>query len=46
MDLVGNDPEEDVAGQMRRLEPELEAHEVIETALLSLSVSDEASLDF
>ncbi|MGO2005202.1 MULTISPECIES: cation diffusion facilitator family transporter [Micrococcaceae] len=46
VDLVGNDPEEDVARQMRRLERELEAHEVIETAVLSLSVSDEASLEF
>ncbi|MDN5755167.1 MAG: cation diffusion facilitator family transporter [Arthrobacter sp.] len=46
VDLVGNDPEEDVARQMRRLERELEAHEGIETAVLSLSVSDEASLEF
>lgn len=46
VDLEGNDPEEDVARQMRRLERELEANEAIETAVLSLSVSDEASLEF
>lgn len=46
VDLVGNDPEEDVARQMRRLERELEANDAIETAVLSLSVSDEASLEF
>ncbi len=46
VDLEGNDPEEDVARQMRRLERELEANKAIETAVLSLSVSDEASLEF
>lgn len=46
VDLVGNDPEEEVARQMRRIECELEGHDAIETAVLSLSVSDEASLEF
>lgn len=46
VDLIGNDPEEDVARQMRRLEQELEGHDAIETAVLSLSVSDEKSLTF
>ncbi|WP_417218333.1 cation diffusion facilitator family transporter [Arthrobacter sp.] len=46
VDLVGNDPEEEVARQMRRIEHELEGHDAIETAVLSLSVSDEASLRF
>lgn len=46
VDLVGNDPEEEVARQMRRIERELEGHDPIETAVLSLSVSDEATLVF
>lgn len=46
VDLVGDDAEDEVARQMRRIERELEGHEMIETAVLSLSVSDEASLDF
>lgn len=46
VDLVGNDAEDEVARQMRRIERELEGHEMIETAVLSLSVSDEASLEF
>lgn len=46
VDLVGDDPEEEVARQMRRIERELEGHDAIETAVLSLSVSDEASLEF
>ncbi|GAA1360273.1 cation transporter [Arthrobacter rhombi] len=46
VDLVGNDPEEEVARQMRRIERELEGHDAIETAVLSLSVSDEVSLVF
>lgn len=46
VDLVGNDREEEVARQMRRIERELEGHDAIETAVLSLSVSDEDSLVF
>ncbi|WP_309130333.1 cation transporter [Brevibacterium sp.] len=46
VDLEGDDPEEEVARRLRRIERELEAHESIETAVLSLSVSDEASLEF
>lgn len=46
VDLVGNDREEEVARQMRRIERELEGHDAIETAVLSLSVSDEVSLVF
>ncbi|RBP64132.1 cation diffusion facilitator family transporter [Brevibacterium sanguinis] len=46
VDLDGDDREEEVARQMRRIEQELEGHDLIETAVLSLSVSDEASLEF
>ncbi|WP_437583463.1 cation diffusion facilitator family transporter [Paramicrobacterium sp. CJ85] len=46
VDMVGNDSENDVAVELRRLERELESHEGIETAVLSLSVSDEESLRF
>ncbi|HXD28968.1 MAG TPA: cation diffusion facilitator family transporter [Arthrobacter sp.] len=46
VDLVGDDAEDEVARQLRRIERELEGHEMIETAVLSLSVSDEASLEF
>ncbi|PFG29762.1 cation diffusion facilitator family transporter [Paramicrobacterium agarici] len=46
VDMVGNDDENDVAIELRRLERELESHEGIETAVLSLSVNDEESLTF
>ncbi len=46
VDLEGDDPEEEVARQLRRIERALEGHEMIETAVLSLSVSDEASPEF
>ncbi|SEB60087.1 cation diffusion facilitator family transporter [Paramicrobacterium humi] len=46
VDLAGNDNEEQVAVELRRIEREIESHDEIETAVLSLSVSDEASLEF
>ncbi|MFB2554255.1 cation diffusion facilitator family transporter [Herbiconiux liangxiaofengii] len=46
VDLVGDGPEEDVARQLRRLEGDLEQHELIGKAVLTLAVSDEPSLDF
>lgn len=46
VDLVGNAVEDDVATRLRRIEYALEQHEQIAEAVLSLSVSDEASLRF
>lgn len=46
VDLAGNDNEENVAVELRRIERAIESHDEIETAVLSLSVSDEASLEF
>nr|WP_245861391.1 cation diffusion facilitator family transporter [Compostimonas suwonensis] len=46
VDLVGDRREEDVAVQLRRLERVIEQQEYVETAVLSLSVSDEPSLEF
>lgn len=46
VDLVGDDTENDVARQLRRLEADLEQQEeLIGKAVLTLSVSDEPSLD-
>lgn len=44
VDLVGDDPEDGVAHQLRRLEQDLERDELIGKAVLTLSVSDEPSL--
>ncbi|MGK9148122.1 cation diffusion facilitator family transporter [Plantibacter flavus] len=44
VDLVGDDTENDVARQLRRLERDLEQDELIGKAVLTLSVSDEPSL--
>jgi cation diffusion facilitator family transporter len=46
VDLAGNATESSVAERLRRIERSIEEHEGIETAILSLSVDDEASLEF
>lgn len=46
IDLSGDEREHDVARRLREVERQIEAHEVVETAVLSLSVDDEPSLEF
>lgn len=46
VDLAGDDREHDVARRMREIERQIEANAIVETIVLSLSVDDEASLDF
>lgn len=46
VDLAGDAREHDVARRLRDVERQIEAHEAVETAVLSLSVDDETSLDF
>jgi cation diffusion facilitator family transporter len=46
VDLVGDRNEDGVAAQLRRLEGDLERDDLIGKAVLTLSVSDETSLDF
>lgn len=46
VDLAGNAAEDEVAKTLRTIERGIEGHEEIEEAVLSLSVSDEPSLDF
>lgn len=46
VDLVGDAREDEVARRLRRLEKELEKNELIRVAILTLSVSDEPSLEF
>jgi cation diffusion facilitator family transporter len=46
VDLAGDAAESSVAERLRRIERSIEEHEGIETAILSLSVDDEASLEF
>ncbi|RFA14110.1 cation transporter [Subtercola boreus] len=46
VDLAGDDPEEHVARVLRRIEQTIEQNELIERAVLTLSVSDEPSLEF
>lgn len=46
VDLVGDDTEEHVAVTLRRIEHQIEETEIIDTAVLTLSVSDEASIEF
>lgn len=46
IDLAGDDREHDVARRLRDIEGRIEAHEVVETVVLSLSVEDEPSLVF
>ena len=46
VDLAGDAQEHDVALRLRDLERQLESQEIVETAVLSLSVADEPSLEF
>ncbi|MPT13656.1 MULTISPECIES: cation diffusion facilitator family transporter [Microbacterium] len=46
VDLAGDAREHDVARRLREVERRIEAHEAVETVVLSLSVDDEPSLDF
>ena len=46
VDLVGDEQEHDVARRLRDIEQQIEQHAAVETAVLSLSVDDEPSLDF
>ncbi|MCU1579188.1 MAG: cation diffusion facilitator family transporter [Rhodoglobus sp.] len=46
VDLVGDRREEDVARQLRMLEHLIEENELIQTAVLTLSVGDEPSITF
>ncbi|MCU1481435.1 MAG: cation transporter [Subtercola sp.] len=46
VDLTGDLPEEQVAVRIRRIEKEIEKDELIQQAVLTLSVSDEPSLVF
>jgi cation diffusion facilitator family transporter len=46
VDLVGDRREEDVARRLRDLEHAIEENELVQSAVLSLSVSDEESLEF
>lgn len=46
IDLAGDAREHDVARRLREVERRIEAHDAVETVVLSLSVDDEPSLDF
>ncbi|WP_067195772.1 cation diffusion facilitator family transporter [Microbacterium sp. XT11] len=46
VDLAGDAREHDVARRLRDIERQIEANEVVETVVLSLSVDDEPSLEF
>ncbi|WP_315636625.1 MULTISPECIES: cation diffusion facilitator family transporter [Microbacterium] len=46
VDLAGDAREHDVARRLREVERRIEAHDAVETVVLSLSVDDETSLDF
>jgi divalent metal cation (Fe/Co/Zn/Cd) transporter len=46
VDLVGDAPEHDIALRLRALEATIEENELVQTAVLTLSVSDERSLTF
>lgn len=46
IDLAGDEREHDVARRLRDVERQIEAHPVVETVVLSLSVEDEPSLVF
>lgn len=46
VDLAGDEQEHDVARRLRDVERQIEAHDAIETVVLSLSVDDEPSLEF
>ncbi|ARC56466.1 Metal cation efflux system protein CzcD [Frondihabitans sp. 762G35] len=44
VDMIGNDDEEHVAVALRRVERELEEHDIVEEAVLTLSTPDEKSI--
>ncbi len=46
VDLDGDHPEHEVAVALRRIERELEDHDTVEEAVLTLATPEEASLDF
>ncbi|ALE07727.1 cation diffusion facilitator family transporter [Arthrobacter sp. ERGS1:01] len=46
VDLTGDDPESEVAARLRAIEREIEAHDGIEEAVLTLSTAGEPSLTF
>ena len=46
VDLEGDHPEHEVAVVLRRIERELEDHETVEEAVLTLATVDEAALQF
>ncbi|MDQ0727891.1 cation diffusion facilitator family transporter [Microbacterium sp. W4I20] len=46
IDLAGDAQEHDVARSLRDVERRIEAHDAVETVVLSLSVDDEPSLEF
>jgi cation diffusion facilitator family transporter len=46
VDLQGDHPEHEVAVALRRIERELEDHETVEEAVLTLATPDEARLEF
>ncbi|QCB97007.1 cation transporter [Arthrobacter sp. PAMC25564] len=46
VDLLGDHPEHEVAVTLRRIERELEDHETVEEAVLTLATPDEPSLGF
>lgn len=46
IDLAGDEREHDVARRLREVERQIEAHQVVETVVLSLSVDDEPALVF
>lgn len=46
IDLAGDAQEHDVARSLRDVERKIEAHDAVETVVLSLSVDDEPSLEF
>ncbi len=46
VDLSGDAREHDVARRLREIEQQIEAHPIVETVVLSLSVDDEESLAF
>ncbi len=46
VDLAGDRPEDEVARRLRDLEQRIETIELIDTAILTLAVSDEPSLEF
>lgn len=46
VDLAGDESEHEVAWRLREVERAIEAHDIIEKVVLSLSVRDEASLTF